>query len=47
MTQTRKRVKHLTSVEERLEGRFREAAEEQPPGSTPASCLFAGRDKPK
>ncbi|MGX1007078.1 hypothetical protein AB7M69_001435 [Bradyrhizobium japonicum] len=43
MTQTRKRVKHLTSFEERLAEearRFREAAEEQPPGSTARELLM-------
>jgi hypothetical protein len=43
MTQTRKRVKHLTSFEERLAEearRFREAAEQQPPGSTARELLM-------
>ena len=43
MTQTRKRVKHLTSFEERLAEearRFREAAEEQLPGSTARELLM-------
>ncbi len=43
MGQLRKRVKHLTTFEERLveeARRFREAAEEQPPGSTARELLL-------
>ncbi len=43
MGQTRKRVKHLTSFEERLAEearRFRAAAEEQPPGSKARELLL-------
>ncbi len=43
MGQTRKRVKHLTTFEERLAEearRFKEAAEEQPPGSKARELLL-------
>ncbi|MEH2484369.1 hypothetical protein [Bradyrhizobium sp. AZCC 2230] len=43
MAQTRKRVKHLTTFEERLAEearRFKEAAEEQPPGSKARELLL-------
>ena len=43
MGQIRKRVKHLTTFEERVAEearRFREAAEEQPPGSTARELLL-------
>jgi hypothetical protein len=43
MGQVRKRVKHLTTFEERLAEearRFRAAAEEQPPGSTARELLL-------
>ena len=43
MGQVRKRVKHLTTFEERLAEearRFRAAAQEQPPGSTARELLL-------